>query len=55
MEYVSIITYHSNDMAMLKILKSRSNVKVRRSTIVVPIEKSCHKEITALSLIIQKI
>jgi hypothetical protein len=39
---------------MLKFLKSRSNIKVRRSKIMVPIERSCHRDMKALSLTIKK-
>jgi hypothetical protein len=31
---------------MLKFLKSGSNFKVKRSTILVPVERACHKEHT---------
>jgi hypothetical protein len=33
----------SKDMANVKVFKSRSDFKVRRSTILVPIERSCQK------------
>jgi hypothetical protein len=48
MKYESPITYHSKDMANGKVLKSGSNfkVKVTRSKILVPVERSCHKEHT---------
>jgi hypothetical protein len=44
-KYESPITYHSK-WPMLKFLKSRSNFKVKRSKILVPTERSCHKEYT---------
>jgi hypothetical protein len=49
MKYKSPITYRSKDMAkvkdkVLKFWKSGSNFKVTRSKIIVPIERSCHKE-----------
>ena len=45
-KYESPITYHS----MLKFLKSTSNfkVKVRRTKILVPVERACHKEYTCV-------
>jgi hypothetical protein len=48
MKYNSLITYHSKDMAKVKVLKSGSNfkVKVTKSKIMVPLESSCHKEHT---------
>jgi hypothetical protein len=48
MKYKSPITYHSKDMANVKVfLKSGSNFKVTRSKIMVPLESSCHKEDTS--------
>jgi hypothetical protein len=47
MKYESPITCHAKDMAnVIKFLKRGSNfkVKVTRSKILVPIERSCHKE-----------
>jgi hypothetical protein len=46
MKYEIPITYHSKDMANLKFLKSRSNFKVRRSKLLLTIERSCHKKYT---------
>ena len=48
-------------MAKVKVLKSRSNVKVKvtRSKILVPMERSCHTESTcnmnALPLLVRKL
>jgi hypothetical protein len=38
---------------LLKFLNDRSNFKVRKSKIIVPVERSFHKEHTILSLAIQ--
>ena len=48
MKYKCPITCHSKDMANVKVFESGSNfkVKVTRSKILVPIERSCHKEHT---------
>jgi hypothetical protein len=46
MKYESPITCHSKDMANVKVFESGSNVKVKvtRSKMLVPIERSCHEE-----------
>ena len=48
MQYESPITSGKKVMAKVKVFKSRSNfkVKVTRSKIMVPCERSCHKEYT---------
>jgi hypothetical protein len=45
MKYESPITYHSK----LKFLKSGSNFKVKRSKMLVPLERSCESPITCHS------
>ena len=47
-QYESPITSGNKVMAKVKVFKSRSNfkVKVTRSKITVPCERSCHKEYT---------
>jgi hypothetical protein len=44
--YESPITYHSKDISNVKVLRSTSNsmVKVIRSKMKVPIQRSCHKK-----------
>jgi hypothetical protein len=48
MKYKSPITFHSKDMAKVKVFKMWVNfkVKVTRSKIMVPLESSCDKEHT---------
>ena len=48
MQYESPITSGLKIMTKVKVFKSRSNfkVKVTRSKIMVPCERSCHKEYT---------
>jgi hypothetical protein len=48
MSYHMKYIYHSKDKANIKVFKSRSNfkVKVRRSEIVLPIQRSFHEKCT---------
>jgi hypothetical protein len=45
-KYESPITYHSKDISNVKVLRNRPNskVKVTRSKMKVPIQRSCHKK-----------
>jgi hypothetical protein len=59
-KYKSPITYHSKDMATVKVFKKGVKLQGQGQKIMVPLENPCHKEHTdeifmkALSLTIQK-